>query len=101
MRPALLTVEFWMTMVTNVVGLVVLFGGLSADKADSLKENLTVIIGAVLPLIASTVYAKSRSDLKRTIADATLHSLTTTDADGKVRTASVYDATAVLKRLGI
>jgi len=100
MRSALLTVEFWVTMVTNVVGLVVLFGGLSADKADSLKATLTVIIGAVLPLVASTVYAKSRSDLKRTIIEGAMYRATRS-ADGGASAAATADVVTTLKRLGI
>ena len=101
MKSAFLTVEFWVTLVTNVVGLVVLFGGLSAEKADALTTTLTMIIGAMLPLVASTVYAKSRSDLKRTIVEASCYHITSTGADGKVRTASMDDVATTLKRLGI
>jgi uncharacterized protein (DUF697 family) len=69
MTPVWLTAEFWTTMITNVIGIVVLVGGLTADQGTELTKALTTIAGGVIAALSAFGYVKGRLELKKSIVD--------------------------------
>lgn len=64
-KSGLATTEFWAMLVSNIVGLVVLFGGLSADQGSELTKSATIIAGAILSVLTSLGYIGGRVAIKR------------------------------------
>jgi hypothetical protein len=70
MKPVYLTPEFWATIVGNIVGLVVVFGGLTAEQGTGMTQSLQTIAGAVLSIVTLLGFVGGQS--KRKIAAASL-----------------------------
>jgi hypothetical protein len=96
-----MTPEFWATLITNVVGLGVLFGGLTSEQGNNVTEQLKIISGAIISLTSTLTYVKTRVDLKREIVQATMYRMLSDNADDKVSTLSTAGVGDVLKSLGI
>ena len=69
MTPSYLTAEFWTTLITNVIGIAVLVGGLTTDQGTELTKALTTIVGGVIAALAAFGYIKGRLELKKSIVD--------------------------------
>ena len=70
MTPAWKTSEFWMAMITNIVGIVALLGYVTSDQATALVDGLSRVVGAVLMILTSFGYIKARTALRTAIAEA-------------------------------
>lgn len=73
MKPAMQTAEFWTTLATNVVGLVVLFGGITTEQSTEVVSAVTQIVGAVLMLATSFGFIKSRAALRSELGTAAIY----------------------------
>jgi len=74
MNAAWKTAEFWTALVTNIVGVVVLFGGVTGDQASDLTTASTQIVGALLMIATSFGFIKARVALRSSIATAAIYS---------------------------
>lgn len=64
MRPAWQTTEFWVMLITNLVGIASLAGYVSTDQATSLVDGLSRIAGAVLMIGTSFGFIKARIGMR-------------------------------------
>lgn len=64
LKPGVKTSEFWVMIVTQVLGLLVLSGHLSASTAADLTQPITNIIGGVLMIVTAVAYIYSRTKIK-------------------------------------
>jgi hypothetical protein len=68
MKPGYKSTEFWLTVVAQVFGLVLLFGVLTAEQSATLYDAIARIVEAVVALAAALVplieYIKARTGLK-------------------------------------
>lgn len=55
------TPEFWAALIGQVVGLVVLFGGITAGQGDEMAAALKSISGGVLSVLTILGYIKAQS----------------------------------------
>jgi hypothetical protein len=69
MKPGYQTSEFWLTLLSQALALLVLTGGVSAGDKDKLETALANAVTAVCTLVASASvvwqYVQSRTSLKR------------------------------------
>ena len=70
MKPWYLCSETYAALVPAVFGLLATAGVLTPDKATELTKNIMAIVGVVLTVIPSTIYVKTRTDLKAAVAGA-------------------------------
>lgn len=56
--------EFWVTVVTSVAGLLLAFGVITPDQANSIGEYVPNIIGALLSLFSTTKFVGTQSAAK-------------------------------------
>jgi uncharacterized membrane protein YhaH (DUF805 family) len=64
MKAAWKTTEFWAALITNGIGLAVLFGGLTAEQGDVVGGELKTIAGAVIAILTSLGYIGVRGAVK-------------------------------------
>jgi len=64
MQPVFKTPEFWATLIGQVVSMIVLFGGLSAEQGTELTTALQSISGAVLSVLTILGFIKAQSTRK-------------------------------------
>lgn len=68
MKPGYQTTEFWVTILTQIIAILVLTGKISASDAGMLKDSLAQIVEHGAALIASAAvvykYIQSRTDVK-------------------------------------
>lgn len=64
MRPAWQTTEFWVMLITNIVGVMALTGRVAPDQADALIKGLSAIAGALLMLGTSFGFIKARISMR-------------------------------------
>lgn len=60
MKPGFKTTEFWVTLATNLIGLLVLFGVVGPEQ----QEELVQAAGGLVSAISSAAYAISRGNAK-------------------------------------
>jgi len=82
MKSALKTTEFYATLITNVMGLLMLTGALNADEGEEIGNAAKAIAGAVLSIATTLGYIKSRTDVKRARIDAIQDSWGDSNKDG-------------------
>jgi hypothetical protein len=70
MRATYTTPEFWAAIIGNCVGLVVVFGGLTAEQGEGVNNSLQTIVGAILSI--GTILGYINGQAKRKIAAASL-----------------------------
>lgn len=75
MQPAWKTVEFWAVFITNVVGVIALFGGVTSDQASDLINGLTQISGALLMLGTSFGFVKARIEMRTHLTYTVINSM--------------------------
>lgn len=69
-KPGWQTTEFWLALISQLVGLLVLFGLVDMESAEPLKEALggfvlaVFALVAVLPQVVTAVYVYGRSKVK-------------------------------------
>ena len=68
MKKVYLTPEFWATMVGNVIGIIVLMGGLTAEQGGDLQNALQTIIGGVLSILTTFGFIKAQATRKAAAA---------------------------------
>lgn len=68
-KPGWQTTEFWMTIVSSIVGMLTLFGVVAKEEADSIvvlvQSLVTASIGLALAVAPIVAYIKSRAEIKR------------------------------------
>ena len=70
MIPAWQTTEFWVTFITNIVGMVTLLGYVTPENAETITAALIQIAGAVLMLATSFGFIKGRTALRQAVIAA-------------------------------
>lgn len=70
MTNAIKTAEFWTALVANIVGLVVLFGGVTQDQGTELTKQLQIMAGAIMSVLSTLGYVRARTDLKSEVVSA-------------------------------
>ena len=56
--------EFWVTLVTSVAGLLMAFGVITPEQADTIGEHLPNIIGALISLASTSRFVSAQSEAK-------------------------------------
>lgn len=68
MKPGKYTTEFYLTLLSKIFGIVVLFDVITADQANQLFEAIQVVVEAIVGLALVVVplyhYVKNRTELK-------------------------------------
>lgn len=74
MKPGVKTTEFWMTMIIQVLGILVMTGTVSPEQSKviqgaagqfpGLLEQMNVLVGGVMSLVSGVFYAFGRSKVK-------------------------------------
>ena len=65
MKKSWQTSEFWTMLVSNGVGIAVLFGLINAAEGEEIGNALKAIAGAVITIATTLGYMKSRVDVKK------------------------------------
>jgi hypothetical protein len=72
MKPGKNTTEFYLTLLSKILGIVVLFDVISAEQANQLFEAIQLaveaIIGLALVVIPLIEYIKNRTELKKSFS---------------------------------
>lgn len=66
-RPAFATPEFWVALVPQVLGVLVVLGIIGADKATELTGAITTLSGGVIALLGTVGFLASRGDEKKAV----------------------------------
>lgn len=74
-RPAVATPEFWISLVPQVLGVLVVLGIIGADKATELTGALTTLSGGVIALLGTLGFLSSRGDEKKAVVQTLSHSV--------------------------
>lgn len=94
MKAGVATSEMWVSVVTSVVGLLVVTGKITTDEGDTLTKAIQAAIGAVITIASSLGYIVTRTQLKQSVVDGAAYAAaksTPTPADA-VTTAAVHPA---------
>ena len=70
MKKAWQTTEFWAMLITNLVGIVVVTGGVGTEEGQEIGNALKSIAGAIITIATTMGYIKGRVDVKKAKADA-------------------------------
>lgn len=74
-RPAAATPEFWIALVPQVLGVLVVLGIIGADKATELTSAMTTLSGGVIALLGTVGFLASRGDEKKVVVQTLTHSV--------------------------
>ena len=69
MKPWYLTSEAWASIIAQIVGLLVMVGGIASTDADHIKTLGQEVVGGALALVSLIQYIKSRTALKQAVVD--------------------------------
>lgn len=58
------TTEFWVTIASQLVGLLVLFGLFNSDQAETVKSAVGYIAGGIIQLVPVALYIWGRVKVK-------------------------------------
>lgn len=64
-RPGIKTSEFYLTIVSSVVGMLVTLGYVTPQEADQLVQAIVTVIGGVLTVVTMGLYIYGRFKLKQ------------------------------------
>ena len=64
MKPIWQTPEFWATLIGNIMGIVVLAGGLTGEQATEMQGALQAIIGGLLSIMTLFGFIKAQGTRK-------------------------------------
>jgi len=70
MKKAWQTTEFWTMLITNIIGVAVLVGVVNAQDGEELGNALKSIAGAVITILTTLGYIKSRTEVKKARIEA-------------------------------
>lgn len=59
------TSEFWVTLITSIIGLLVMTGIVSPNESNNLVQSLTAIVGGIIMIAPAVTYIFGRTWLKR------------------------------------
>ncbi len=65
MKPGYKTTEFWMSLVTQIVALLVLFGVIEPAAQEQVSGSLTQLVAAIAAVFNAAGYAFSRGLAKK------------------------------------
>jgi hypothetical protein len=85
MKPAWQTIEFWVTIITNLVGLLALTGYITPEQSGELTKSLTAIAGALLSLGVSFGFIKARMQLRVAMMNVLIQASTDTNLQAQLR----------------
>ena len=63
-KPGWKTTEFWLSIVTAVLGIVVMLGYITPEQSTTLGTAISSIVGGVMTVISTIGYALSRAKTK-------------------------------------
>ena len=92
LKPGVNTSEFWITLSTTIVGILVMVGVVSPSESNNFNQALTAVIGGIIMVIPAIVYIVNRSWLK----SKAMNLPTSTDP-----TATATNTTAIIGDSGI
>ena len=102
MKKSWQTSEFWVTLITNVVGVAVLCGAINAETGQELGNALKSIAGAIISIATTLGYIKSRTEVKKARLDAIQESTYTSKEHDPDKAAKNRDhVIATIKKLGV
>ena len=64
MKPGYKTTEFWLSLSTSVIGLLVILGVITPDKSSEMMEIVRQVIGVVMLVLPQFGYTLSRGNAK-------------------------------------
>ena len=64
------TQESVVMLVTNVIGLCVMFFGMSQDVADAIRGAVPTVVGGVMSLVSAIAYIVNRRKAKESVLNA-------------------------------
>ena len=70
MTPSYQTGEYWISVVTSIVGLLTTMGYMTVDEADHLTKAITALAGAAVTIASTVAYVVTRVQLKQRVVDA-------------------------------
>ena len=77
-KPGILTTEFWITLISQIIGLLVITGKLKPDEGQAVVDGLNMIVKGVVDLIAAlymiytaVTYIRGRIHLKEKAKNGT------------------------------
>jgi hypothetical protein len=68
MKNVLKTPEFWATIIGNIIGIIIMIGGLTAEQGATLNSALKAISGGVLAILTLLGFIKAQSMRKAAVA---------------------------------
>ena len=95
MKAGIQTSECWVSVITSVIGLLVVTGKITTNEGDTLTKAIQAAIGAVITIASSLGYIVTRTQLKQSIVDATTEVATTEGDAPSVTAAAVHPVSAV------
>ncbi len=66
-KPGIKTTEFWVTLATSIVSVLVLSGVIKAQNVGPMNEAMVQIAGAVALIISNLNYIWSRASVKKEV----------------------------------
>jgi hypothetical protein len=69
MKPGYRTTEFWISLASQVLGILVILGVITPEQQGAVAEGLNQIIGAALMVASSFGYSLSRGIAKQKSKD--------------------------------
>ena len=70
MKKSWQTSEFWVTLITNVVGVSVLLGVVNAEEGQEIGNALKAIAGAIITIATTLGYIKGSTEVKKAKLEA-------------------------------
>ena len=82
-KPQYKTSEFWIALITNVLGMLVMTGVISTEESQKITSNLQPVIGGIISIASTLGYIFARVQIKgmRTQIVMTAHSVRHTSDD--------------------
>lgn len=100
MKKAWKTTEFWGALITNLVGIAMIFGVIGAEEGEEIGNAAKAIAGALLSLGATFGYIKERGELKKSSL-ATISNLAISGTRDPVTSLSVEQSKRLIQEAGV
>lgn len=65
MKPGYKTTEFWVTLIVQILGILVLLGVITPEQQDALAKAVAQGAGAIAMALSAFGYARSRGQAKK------------------------------------
>lgn len=69
-KPGYSTTEFWIALINNIVGMLLILGYITPEEADQVAVAVSQVIGGVVVIASVAIYAWSRYSLKSSIVNS-------------------------------